>query len=269
MTTNAEFLQTAVDAARSGAEVLRQWAGKFTAREKSPADLVTEADLESQRTIEQIIHNRFPDHAFLGEENDPQSAGKKAGRNGGYRWIVDPLDGTSNYVHRFPYYSVSIGLEQDGELLAAAVFDPNRDEMFTATRGGGAYLNGGAIEPSSVERLSEALVVVSLPAKVSRTHFTVQRLLAVLDAAQHVQRTGSAALNLCYVSCGRIDAFFSSSLKPWDIAAGLLIVAEVGGGVTDSAGGAIDLMDPDLLSSNGTALHGELQTVLQSADLGA
>lgn len=259
-----EFLATAVEAARAAAGVLEKWAGKFSVSEKSPANYVTEADLESQRIIRDIIRERFPDHGFLGEEEF--SAGEERAERAGttpYRWIVDPLDGTSNYVHRFPYYAVSIALEENGERIVGVVFDPNREELFTARRGGGAFLNGQAIHPSTRERADEALILVSLPVNVAADHFAVREFLAVLEAAQHVQRTGSAALNLCYVACGRAEAFLSHSLKPWDMAAGALLVEEAGGRVTKTSGQPFELSQPDLLASNGTALHEELMALLQ------
>lgn len=258
--SKTEFLQTAQDAARAAAEVLEAWADTFTVSEKGPADLVTEADLESQRTIREIIAARFPDHAFLGEEGDRDTTSHAE-----YRWIVDPLDGTSNYVHRFPYYCVSIALEQNGEMIVGVVFDPNRDEMFTASKENGARLNGRRIAPSTVDRLSEALVVASLPVNVSVDQPAVRQFLSVLGVAQHLQRTGSAALNLCYVACGRIEAYFSTSLKPWDAAAGVLLVEEAGGRASTIAGGPLDVFVPDLLTSNGTALHEELQRACMDA----
>ena len=256
-----EFLKTAEEAAHAAAVVLEDWAERFTVSEKSPANLVTEADFESQQTIRKIILDRFPEHGFLGEEGEPEIAGESP-----FRWIVDPLDGTSNYVHRFPYYAVSIALEKDGELLAGCILDPTRDEMFSAVKGAGASLNGRPIQPSQNDCLAESLVMISLPVNVSRDHFTVRQFLAVLDAAQHVQRTGSAALNLCYVACGRIDAYFSRSLKPWDMAAGALIVAEAGGRVSRTTGETLDLFVPDLLSSNGTELHQQIQALCQSVE---
>ena len=248
-----EFLNTAEVAARKAADVLEHWSQKFTVREKSPANLVTEADFAAEEMIHEIIHSRFPDHNFLGEEGLSETNSDSP-----YRWVIDPLDGTSNYVHRFPYYCVSIGLESDGELIVGAVFDPNRDEMFTAIRSGGARLNGAVIEPTRIESLDAAMVVVSLPVKVTADDIAVRRFLRMLTAAQTVQRTGSAALNLCYVAAGRMEAYFSTSLKPWDMAAGALIVEEAGGRVTQLDGGPLDIETPDLLSSNGKALHAEL-----------
>jgi len=252
-----ELRDVAESAARLGGGVLQDWRAKFTAREKSPKNLVTEADLASQHAILEFILQRYPDHQFLGEE-DLCRAGTSP-----YRWIIDPLDGTSNYVHGFPYYAVSIGVEQDGELVAGAVYDPNRDEMFSAARGCGATRNGERIEVSSPRDLSQALCMASLPMKAQRTDLQVQRFLKLLEAAQHVQRTGSAALNLCGVACGRIDAFWSTSLMPWDMAAGVLLVQEAGGQVTTTEGGTFDVNRPDLLASNGPPLHTAVAGVLR------
>lgn len=251
------FLQTAQDAARIGGRILQQWQSKFTAREKSPANLVTEADLASQQAIHEFIVTRFPDHHFLGEEGLDHQTG-----NSEYRWVIDPLDGTGNYVHRFPYYAVSIGLEHQGKLIVGVIYDPTRDEMFSAMKGGGALLNGQPLRCSEVRKLSEAMCIASLPVKTSAENAAVARFLRVLTEAQSVQRTGSAALNLCYVASGRVDAFWSTSLKPWDMAAGVLIVEEAGGRITQTGGGDFHLEIPDLLASNGTEIHAALSRLL-------
>lgn len=254
-----ELLSTAASAARLGGSVLESWAARFTAREKSPANLVTEADEASQRAIFEFIHDRYPAHRFLGEEGLRRDGGDSP-----YRWIVDPLDGTSNYVHRFPYYAVSIGLEREGELVVGAIFDPNREELFAAARGAGATLNGRPIQPSTISDLPQAMCMASLPVRATQTDPAVQRFLRMLGRVQTVQRTGSAALNLCGVACGRIDAFWSTSLCPWDQAAGALIVSEAGGAVTALSGGAFNVNRPDLLASNGTGLHRGLVEALTS-----
>jgi len=251
------FCRTASEAARAAGDVLQQWAHKFTVREKGPANLVTEADFAAQETIVRLIRSRFPDHGFLGEEGLDESP-----RNQAFRWIIDPLDGTSNYVHRFPYYAVSIGLEYEGQIVLGVIFDPNRDELFAAERKKGASLNGRAIRPSAVTALAQAFVVASLPSAIDARDLSVLRLLRVLPHAQSLQRTGSAALNLAYVACGRIDGFWSSSLKPWDVAAGSLIVTEAGGAISRMDGGPFDPMLPDLLATNGSALARELQQLL-------
>lgn len=256
-----EFLETAILAARNAGTVLQSWRQRFTVREKGgPADLVTEADVAAQRAIHELIHTRFPDHNFLGEEGLSHTDESMP-----YRWIIDPLDGTSNFVHGFPYYAVSIGLECDGELVVGAIYDPNRDEMFSALRGQGASLNGSPIRPSSITRLRDAMVVASFPPGVRPESPAIQRFLRVLPHAQTIHRTGSAALNLAYVACGRLEAFWSGSLRPWDIAAGVLILREAGGRVTRVDGSCLDIEIPDLLSSNGSGVHEELQALLHSS----
>ncbi len=251
------FLQTAQAASRIGGRVLQQWQSKFTAREKSPANLVTEADLASQAAIHDFIVSRFPDHKFLGEEGLDQQAGDSE-----YRWVIDPLDGTGNYVHRFPYYCVSIGLEHQGRLVVGAIYDPTRDELFSAMKGSGAFLNGQRIRCSEVDKITEAMCMASLPVKTSAESPAIGRFLKVISEAQSVQRSGSAALNLCYVASGRIDAFWSTNLKPWDMAGGVLIVEEAGGRVTQTGGGSFELEIPDLLATNGTTLHQHLSQLL-------
>jgi myo-inositol-1(or 4)-monophosphatase len=250
------YRDVAIQAARAGGDVLQQWSQRFTVREKGPANLVTEADFASQETIVGIIQSQFPDHGFLGEEELDRPV------IGPFRWIIDPLDGTANYVHGFPYFAVSIGLECAGEMLVGVIYDPTRDEMFVAQKGRGAWLNERAIRPSPVAGLEKAFVVASLPSAVDADHPSVGRLLRVLPRAQTVQRTGSAALNLAYIACGRIDAFWSTSLKPWDVAAGFLIVVEAGGGITATGGAPFDIDVPDLLASNGSPIHSQLIDLL-------
>ncbi len=252
-----EFLRAAEDAARLGGQVLRSWSSRFTVREKSRSNLVTEADLASQTAIVELLRSRFPHHGLLGEEDlghDQPPAD--------YRWIIDPLDGTTNYVHGFPYFAVSIGLEHQGEMIAGVVYDPVHDELFAAGRGQGATLNRRPIHISAVPELCQALVVASLPVATSSEEDAVRRFLRVLPAAQTVQRTGSAALNLAYVAAGRADGFWSSSLKPWDMAAGVLLVTEAGGQVTKIQGDPFELYQSNLLATNGAGIHGELCNLL-------
>ena len=249
---DVDYLSIAEEAARKAGEVLEEWGTRFTVSEKSRANLVTEADFASQEAIHKHIKRRFPEHGFLGEEGlDLPNAGSP------FRWIIDPLDGTSNYVHRFPYYAVSIALEQAGELIAGVIYDPNRNEMFTAVRGKGARLNGTPITPTDVDTLGRAMAVASLPVGTGVEDPAVARFLKVLPIAQSLQRTGSAALNLAYVACGRIDLYWSSSLKPWDMAAGALIVREAGGRVSRLDNTPFYVEEPEILASNGTDLHEE------------
>lgn len=257
--TTLDYLEVTEEAARVAGRILEEWSGKFTVSEKAPADLVTEADVASQAAIHHILHERYPDHAYLGEEGLLSAPGSTE-----YRWIIDPLDGTSNYVHRFPYYAVSIALEFRGEMLVGVIYDPTRDEMFTAMRGGGARLNGRSIGVSRFDRLSRAMVIASFPPGVTADSLPIKRFLKVLPHAQTIHRSGSSALNQAYVAAGRLDAYWSTSLKPWDVAAGSLIVVEAGGRATKIDGSPLAIEVPDLLCSNGTGIHQELSELLTS-----
>lgn len=256
------YIRTAVEAAHAAGAVLRQWSDKFSVREKGPANLVTEADLAAQDAIVRCIRAQFPEHGLLGEEDLDQPQ-----QNQPFRWIIDPLDGTSNYVHGFPYYAVSIGLEFEGNIILGMIFDPNRDEIFTAQRGQGASLNGRRIRPSVASALDQAFVVASLPNGIEADDPAVERLLRILPHAQTVQRTGSAALNLAYVACGRMDAFWSTSLKPWDVAAGSLIVTEAGGIMSQINGDDFDHIVPNLLCANGLPVHRQLVKLLTETSI--
>lgn len=254
---HAELMETALTAARKAGEILEDWVGKFSVSEKGPADLVTDADVASQTAIHSIIREKYDDHQILGEEGLEEGASESP-----FRWIIDPLDGTSNYVHQYPFYAVSIGLEFQGEMLLGVIFDPKRNEMFSGIVGEGAFLNDMPISLEASKALSESLVVASLPRATDHTNPAVARFLKVLPLAQHLQRTGSAALNLAYVASGRADAFWSTSLKPWDQAAGVAIVRAAGGVVTKIDGADFDVDAPDLLSSTNQPLQQELVEVL-------
>lgn len=251
-----DFVAIAAEAARIGGGILQDWAERFTVNEKGKWDLVTEADVASQEAIHEFIAGQCPAHGFLGEE------GLQVGSDSDYRWVIDPLDGTSNYVHGFPYYAVSIGLEHQGELVAGVVYDPTRDELFAAAKGGGATRNGQPIQVSTTDTLQRTLAMASLPVGAGRDHPGILRFLSALEQLQHVQRTGSAALNLCAVAYGAVEVFWSVSLKPWDMAAGALIVREAGGTVTQLDGGLFTIEQPNILASNGTGIHEEMQQVL-------
>jgi myo-inositol-1(or 4)-monophosphatase len=251
------FVETAMAAARAGGQILLDWRGRFSVREKSRANLVTEADDASQKAIHDLIRQTFPEHGFLGEEGLDENP-----FDSDYRWIIDPLDGTSNYVHGFPYYAVSIALQHQDQLLAGVIFDPNRDEMFSATQGRGALLNGERITTSGETELSQAMGMASLPIAADREDVAIQRFLTALQHLQTVQRSGSAALNLASVASGRVDVFWSTSLKPWDVAAGVLIVQEAGGTVTDVAGDPVDILVPSLIAASSDKIQTDLTSVL-------
>ncbi|MBL4884163.1 MAG: inositol monophosphatase [Planctomycetaceae bacterium] len=239
-----EYLPPAIEAAKQAGQVLLDWREKFSVTEKGRSDLVTEADFEAQETIYQILHTAFPKHGYLGEEGLEQ-----AGEDPDFRWVIDPLDGTGNYVHGFPYYCVSIGLEYKGRIVAAVIYDPTRDDVFQASLGAGAFLNSKPIQVSKTEKLSHAMCIASLPVAGDVTHPAINRFLAVLPRAQTVQRHGSAAMNLANLACGRADVFWSSTLKPWDMAAGVLIVQEAGGLVTTLDGSEYDIYHGEILAT--------------------
>ncbi len=218
-----EALRVCEEAARAGGRVLEDWRGRFAVSEKGPRDLVTEADLAAQQVIRARLLEAFPEHAFIGEEGEQGPV-----ESGSLTWMVDPLDGTSNYVHGFPSYAVSIGLAHGDDLLVAAIYDPQREECFTASRGQGARLNGLPLRSAQTAALADALVAVSFPPQVTAASPAVADFLAVLPHVHAVRRTGSTAINLAWLAAGRLDAFWVRKIACWDVAAGLLIAAEAG-----------------------------------------
>jgi myo-inositol-1(or 4)-monophosphatase len=266
-----DFLAVCETAARAGGEVLLDWLDRINPQKKGPKDFVTEADLASQQVIREIIHQRHPSHRFLGEEDAPVGEPDSLGSpqetcNSPYRWIVDPLDGTLNYVHRMPSFAVSVALEKEGDILAGVVFDPIADECFTAVKGEGAFLNQQPIRTSECRAMSDALVAVSFAANVESGSNQIQQFVDVLHASQSIRRLGSAPLNLCYVGGGRLDGYFASCVKIWDVAAGVLIVREAGGTVTSMDGQAFCLERPQLACSGTKQLHGQLLATLAQAE---
>jgi myo-inositol-1(or 4)-monophosphatase len=224
-----DYLAVCEQAARVGGELLLQWKGKFAVREKGPRDLVTEADLASQTAIRKVVLEAFPDHDFLGEETLRESEPE---RKSEFRWIVDPLDGTTNYVHQLRSYSVSVALQQGDQVIAGVVYDPELDECYAAAAGAGARLNGQPLSPSDCQSPDQALVAASLPARVPRGSPEIAAMVEIIHECQGLRRLGSAALNLCYVAGGGLDAYWAGSVKLWDIAAGMLIVEEAGAVMT-------------------------------------
>jgi len=238
----------AEEAARLGATQLEDWRARFSVREKAHADLVTEADHASQQAIRSFLQGRFPDHGFLGEED----AGAKDGRALAEvpTWIVDPLDGTANYVHGVPAYCVSVGLVVGGEPVAGAIYDPRLREMFSAAKGQGASLNGQPIRVSEVNELRRALLSTGFPPDPDCQARNLQWWGRFLYRAQALRRTGSTALNLAYVAAGRFDGYWAFDNYAWDVAAGILLVTEAGGVVSRADGSAMDLFKPDLVVGN-------------------
>ena len=244
---------------RAGDIQLRGQASGFRVDKKGTIDLVTEIDLECERMCRAVIGERFPDHAILAEE----FGGADAGGDSRFRWIFDPLDGTTNFAHGLPIYCSSLGLEIDGERAVAAIYDPSRKELFTAERGQGAYLNGEALRVSESAALLESLLVTGFPYDMHKQSGDLVELFgAFLGRARAVRRLGSAALDLCYVAAGRFDAFWEQHLKPWDVAAGALIVEEAGGRVTGMSGEPFDPAAAHLIASNGR-VHDEILAVIR------
>jgi myo-inositol-1(or 4)-monophosphatase len=258
-----DFLPLCERAARQGGEILQSYAGRAKFREKGKHDLVTEADLASQQAIRELITTALPDHDFLGEEdNDALDAAGQAARSP-YRWLVDPLDGTANYIHQLGNYAVSIALEHQGEMICGCVFDPVADECFTAERGRGAWLNGNPIQVSGCLTLDQAMVAASFSPHVERGSLEIERFIEVLHACQSIRRLGSAALNLCYIAAGRLDGYFATSVKIWDIAAGMLILTEAGGTITQIDGTPLLLARPEFAASASPSLHTALLATLR------
>lgn len=253
-----EYKTVCERAARAAGAVLLDWAGRFSAREKGPSDLVTEADLAAQEVIREQVLAAFPDHGFLAEEQHANIASQADG----LRWIVDPLDGTMNYVHGVPNYAVSIALEQRGQLLVGTVLDPVNGECFSAARDQGAWLNGRRLRVSAANELSQALVAASFPARVERNDREIADFIEVTVRAQGTRRMGSSALNLCYVAAGRFDGYWSTSTKTWDIAAGALMILEAGGVISHYGGGPLDLARPQFIAAATPKLHNELRGLL-------
>ncbi len=206
-----DYLDVCQQAVRRAGKVLRARLGKVSVRLKGRADLVTEADLAAQEVIRQTVLGAFPDHILLGEEDASPRLGPMPA--GGFRWIADPLDGTTNFVHQVPLFGVSLALEHDGKLLVGAVYDPIRDECFTATAGRGAMCNGQPIHTSQVKTLGDALVAAGFPAVVEADARELRLFVAAVQVCQALRRTGSAALNLAYVAAGRFDAAWSLSTE--------------------------------------------------------
>ena len=258
-----DWLKTCELAARAGGQQILALRGQFQTRAKAPADLVTDADVASQEAIRQVIAGRFPDHAFVGEE---QSASASRSDPSKLTWIVDPLDGTTNYVHGYPHYAVSVALAQGRMLLVGAVYDPVADLCFVASTGRGAWCNGVRMIASRVANVSDALGVVSLPARVQRNSPDLLDFIQASQACQAVRRSGSAALNFAYVAKGALDAFWASHIHPWDVAAGVLLVREAGGVVTARDGGEFELWNPNFLAAANAELHASVLNMLDSSD---
>ena len=257
------FLATAVEIVlRAGEIQMSRRESGFQIDKKGTIDLVTEVDLECENMCRAVLAERFPQHDILAEE---LSSGPGQARTSRFRWVFDPLDGTTNYAHGLPVFCASLALEIDGHAEVGAIYDPTRKELFTGERGQGAFLNGTRLRVSETATLLDALLVTGFPYDV---HQKLVPLLAMFGAflgqARAVRRLGSAALDLCYVAAGRFDGFWEQTLKPWDVAAGALIVEEAGGRITGTDGSRFDPAAAHLVASNGQ-IHQAMLDVIRHA----
>lgn len=255
------FLHTAIHAATESGRIQQAHVGGDLQidTKSSETDLVTHVDKLCETRIREILLAAYPDHAILGEE---QGTGATA-TDARHRWVVDPIDGTLNFAHGFPFYCTSIGLHIDGEPAVGVVYDAVRDELFTATRGGGAYLNGRPLRVTTETVLKQAMLVTGFAYVEDRIARNVEVFARMLPKARSVRRPGAAALDLSYVAAGRVDGFWELGLQPWDVAAAMVIVREAGGTLTGGDGGVYSLGDETLVASNG-ALHA---TLIDALDL--
>ncbi len=253
------MLNFAIETAReAGQLLLEKFGGKLNITKKGDINLVTEADLASERLIIERIKSYYPKHAILAEESgaavlDGQSA---------WKWIIDPLDGTTNFAHGYPCWCVTLALEHNGEIVVGVTFDPTRNELFAAARGRGASLNNKPIRASATENLGDALIVTGFPYDIKHREKFARHLTEFLLTSRGVRRDGSAAIDMAYVACGRFDGFWEEGLSPWDVAAGVLLIEEAGGQVSYYDGSRFSIYAPPICVSNGL-IHSQMLDVLK------
>jgi myo-inositol-1(or 4)-monophosphatase len=258
----ARFLAVAAEAAlRAGAIQKARYGQELDIRHKGTIDLVTDVDRACEDAILEVIRARFPDHDIVTEETHLERTGAR------HVWYVDPLDGTVNFAHGYPFFSASVALAVDGRAVAGAVFDPLKDDLFTAERDGGAYLNGRRLRVSKTSELVKSLLVTGFPYDVHEDVDNKVRLFRrFMGVAQAIRRDGSAALDLCYLAAGRIDGFWEERLNAWDMAAGNLMIEEAGGRVSRYDGTPLALKHDEIVASNGTLHPAMLELVRADRD---
>lgn len=253
------MLNFAIQTARDAGAILTDRLGRaLQVSNKGDIDLVTEADLASEKLIIERIRSYYPRHAILAEESGDSHVIEGASD---WKWIIDPLDGTTNYAHGYPCFCVSIALERAGAIELGVIYDPTRDELFAAERGQGATLNDRRIRVSEVDELNNAMLCTGFPYNVRERPNFARDFANFTMAAQAVRRDGSAAIDLAYLACGRFDGFWEDGLKAWDVAAGVLLIEEAGGRVSDFNGRALDIYTPKVLATNGL-VHDAMMKVL-------
>ena len=254
------MLNFAIETAREAGHILMEKFGRITTvTKKGDINLVTEADLASERHIIERIKSYHPKHAVLAEESGEAIV---IGGDQTWKWIVDPLDGTTNYAHGYPCFCVTLALEHDGEIVIGVTFDPTRDELFAAEAGRGSTLNGKPIRVSATEKLGDALIDTGFAYDFKQKPNFARHLTDFLFHSRGVRRDGSAAIDMAYVACGRFDGFWEEGLNPWDVAAGKLLIEEAGGLVTYYDGSKFSIYQPPICASNG-AIHKQVLEVLQ------
>jgi myo-inositol-1(or 4)-monophosphatase len=255
------MLNFAIETARdAGRLLLEKFDRNIKISKKGEIDLVTEADLASEALIIERIKSYYPQHSVLAEESGNAVV---AGDNN-WKWIIDPLDGTTNYAHGYPCFCVTLALEHDGEVVVGVSYDPTRNELFSAERGHGASLNNKPIRVSTTEQLSESLVVTGFPYDFkSRPNFE-RNLMQFMLNSRGVRRDGSAAIDMAYVACGRFDGFWEDGLNPWDIAAGVLLIEEAGGQISGYDGSKFNIYSPPILATNGL-IHSQMSNILRQS----
>ncbi|MBL8182789.1 MAG: inositol monophosphatase [Blastocatellia bacterium] len=253
------MLSFAIETARdAGRLLLEKFDRGIAVHKKGDINLVTEADLASEALIIERIRSHYPKHAILAEESGEAVV---IGGDTTWKWIIDPLDGTTNYAHGYPCWCVTIALEYNGEVVVGVTYDPTRNELFAAEKGRGATLNGKTIRVSDTDKLGDSLIVTGFPYDIKQRDNFARHLTEMLLSSRGVRRDGSAAIDMAYIACGRFDGFWEEGLNPWDVAAGVLLIEEAGGQVSYYNGSKFSIYSPPICASNGL-IHSQMLTIL-------